>query len=63
MKQRSTAGVDHEMPALTPDAAWKLWHQLVDLTNSLWDAFEQEFIEFSIQESEKEDFNRPLPFD
>ena len=46
MKQRSTAdGVDHEMPALTPDAAWKLWHQLVDLTNALWDAFEKEFLE------------------
>jgi hypothetical protein len=45
---------------LTPAAAWKLWHQLVDLSDRLWDAYEQEFLEFSIQESEKED-SGPLP--
>jgi hypothetical protein len=60
---QSTAGVNPEKRSLTPADAWKLWHQLVDLTNCLWDAFEQEFLEFSIEESEKEDFNRALPFE
>ena len=48
--------------ASVSNAAWKLRHQLIDLTNCLWDAFEKELLEFSIGESEKNDFNQPLPF-
>lgn len=46
---------------LTPAVAWKLWHQLIDLSDRLWDAYEQEFLEFSIEESELEDSSPPLP--
>ena len=45
---------------LTPAAAWKLWHQLIDLSDRLWDAYELEFLEFCMQDSEKED-TVPLP--
>lgn len=63
MNNQSTAGVNPGKCSLTPAAAWKLWHQLIDLTDRLWDAYEQEFLEFSIEKSEKNDFNRPLPFE
>jgi len=63
MKQQSTAGVNPDKSSLSPAAAWKLWHQLIDFTNALWDAYEQEFLDFSIEESEREDFNRPMPFE
>jgi hypothetical protein len=63
MNNQSTAGVNPGKCSLTPADAWKLWHQLIELTNCLWDAYEQGFLEFSIEESEMEDFNRPLPFD
>jgi hypothetical protein len=64
MNNQSAAGANHcGTCVLTPAAAWKLWHQLIDLSDRLWDAYEQEFLEFSIEESEKEDFDRPLPFE
>jgi len=48
---------------LTPAVAWTLWKTLNQLSESLWDAYEQEFLEFCIQESDSYRLNQPLPFE
>ena len=50
-------------PHLTPSVAWTLWKTLNSLAESLWDAYEQEFLEFCIQESDSYRPSAPLPFD
>jgi len=48
---------------LSPEDAWKLWHQLNLLAQSLWEAYEQHFLQFCIQEAADQGHNPPPPFD
>lgn len=63
MNTKHNTNANHRNGSLTPTAAWTLWHQLIKLSDDLWDAFEEEFLEFCIQASEKNDCNIPLPFE
>lgn len=38
---------------LSPKTAWKLWEQIHVLADSLWEAYEYEFLDFCIEECEK----------
>ena len=49
--------------ALSPDAAWKLWLELNHPAEALWDAYEQHFLLFCIQEAESQNRAPPSPFD
>ena len=48
---------------LTPAVAWALWKTLNELAESLWDAFEQHFLDFCIAESDSYRPVAPLPLD
>jgi hypothetical protein len=52
----------------SPEEAWKLWHQLSNITDKLWHSYEQPFLEFCIADHEprpKENYKQEelnLPF-
>ena len=48
---------------LAPAVAWNLWKTLSQLSESLWDAYEHEFLDFCIQESDSYRPSMPLPFE
>ena len=48
---------------LTPSVAWDLWKTLNDLAEALWDAYEHDFLNFCIHESDLHRPCEPLPFE
>lgn len=48
---------------LNPEFAWKLWHQLNKAAEALWELYEQEFLQFCIDECDVPHPEPPLPFE
>jgi hypothetical protein len=61
MNPPATTRPDDPQAALSPEAAWELWHQLNHLAESLWDAYEQEFLRFCILDAENQN-RAPSPY-
>jgi hypothetical protein len=62
MNTQRAATIESRDP-LTPQAAWRLWHQLNLFADALWQSYEREFLEFCIQNAEEQCSSKPLPFD
>ena len=44
--------LDQPAPSMGAEDAWRVWHQLSQLAESIWQEHEQEFLEFCMQEAE-----------
>lgn len=63
MSTQSAVYVDSHLYMISPDDAWKLWHQLNELAQAIWEAYEQPFLEFCIQKAKNQSYSESLPFD
>jgi hypothetical protein len=63
MSPQSTKPIIGQPPTLSAQDAWRLWRQLNQLQELLWNAYEQQFMEFSIQEAKDHNYCNPLPFE
>jgi len=63
MNRASSVIVNHNAPQLSAEDAWRAWHQLSQIAESLWIAYEQEFLQFCIEEAKDQGYSLPSPFD
>lgn len=63
MKTVTCANVNPDAPQLSAEDAWRFWHQLNQIAETLWNAYEQEFLQFCIDEAKNQGYSLPMPFD
>ena len=63
MNPYSTALVDPADPNMGAEEAWRLWHQLTQLAESIWQKHEMKFLEFCIQEEKDQCYIHLPPSD
>jgi hypothetical protein len=63
MNTHPSAHIDQTISHISAEDAWRLWHKLNQLAESIWEAHEKEFLEFCMEEAEDQCYGLPPPSD